>query len=484
MSSNLQVLNYRDIEMNNINYDFPKKIKGGSYMSLASYGNDKQKLLIQTPKLETSTGICSNELRSYIELLLDRGHWPFYEFLTNLDEYNVLLVEKKSKDWFNQAYPIDIIDEFYKTNIKLSKRKQPPKIRFKIHMSKKEILCDIYNQRQELIHPEKIANNSKVIAVLELIGLKFLKQQFSIEWRVVQMKIFEDIPSSKKIQKYIVNDQYLTDNEETLELEQDEFDLDKELEHDLKLDQNVYDNLALSNILNINNIESQEVNQSVETQDNQSLETQDNQSVETQNNQYLETQDNQLEETQDNQLEETQNNQYLETQDNQLEETQNNQYLETQDNQLEETQNNQYLETQNNQYLETQNNQLEDTQDNQLDEPQNNQLDEPQNNQVAEVSDNQVAEVSDNQVGEYSDNDEELSDYSSDLEQFIDTIDTIDEDVSEIDLNKMSQAFNLEKMELQKILDETRTELEQLKHKSNIKEEELNKLQEKYKMYL
>ena len=44
-------------------------------------------------------------------------------------------------------------------------------------MSRGEILCDIYDKHQNLIRPEDVGNSSNVIAVLELVGLKFLKQQ-------------------------------------------------------------------------------------------------------------------------------------------------------------------------------------------------------------------------------------------------------------------------------------------------------------------
>ena len=189
MNDTINVINYRDIDLDKLHYDHPKSVRGGGYISLAKYGDAGEPLFIQSPKLNTSSGICLTDLRCYIDLVLDKGHWPFYEFLTNLDEHNVLTVGNNSNNWFNQTLPLDVIDDFYKTNIKLSSRNVAPKIRFKIPVSKGEIMCNLYNNKQELINYTNVEKDSKVIVILELIGIKFLKQQYTIDGRVVQLQM-------------------------------------------------------------------------------------------------------------------------------------------------------------------------------------------------------------------------------------------------------------------------------------------------------
>ena len=191
MTKKFKIFNYRDIELDNINYDSPKKVKGGGYISLMTYGDNKQRLFIQTPRLRTSSGIYKNNIKSYIELVLDKCHWPFWDFLINLDEHNIVTVSKNSTEWFNHEFPISIVEELYYSNIKMFSSNLPPRIKFKLHMSKGEILCELYNNQSKVILDTEVNKEDKIISVLELVGLKFLKQKYYIEWKIVKMKVYK-----------------------------------------------------------------------------------------------------------------------------------------------------------------------------------------------------------------------------------------------------------------------------------------------------
>ena len=266
MTDTINVINYRDIDLDKLHYDHPKSVRGGGYISLAKYGDNGEPLFIQSPKLTTSSGICLTDLRCYIDLILDKGHWPFYEFLTNLDQHNVLTVGNNSNNWFNQTLPLDVIDDFYKTNIKLSSRNVAPKIRFKIPVSKGEIMCNLYNNKQDLINYTNVVKDSKVIVILELIGIKFLKQQYTIDWRVVQLQM--DL-NTQKINRYIVNDSYLSDTE---------LDLDTEINNDLNFDKLDLNNPTITKLLNATKLDietsyKQNLLENIETHDDQNIET-------------------------------------------------------------------------------------------------------------------------------------------------------------------------------------------------------------------
>ena len=111
----INILDYKTLNTDNIVFDPPKKIKGGSYMAMANYVNDNKEripIIIQTPRLKNSGGIVKNDNRCYTELELDKTHWSFYEFITDLDDHNIVIIEKNSESWFNQKFPIDVVEEF------------------------------------------------------------------------------------------------------------------------------------------------------------------------------------------------------------------------------------------------------------------------------------------------------------------------------------------------------------------------------------
>ena len=90
----MDILNYKELDLNNITYEDPVKIKGGSFMALAKY--DGKPIYIQTPGLINNKGITKNEVRCNIELEFDKAHWPFYEFITNIDDHSIINIQKKA----------------------------------------------------------------------------------------------------------------------------------------------------------------------------------------------------------------------------------------------------------------------------------------------------------------------------------------------------------------------------------------------------
>ena len=250
--SGIKVYNYRDIEFNTINFENPKKVKGGGYMSLISYGPNKNRFIIQSPKLKTSNGIHNNNLRSYIELLLDKGHWPFYQFLDYLDSHILTIVNDNSLNWFEQTFPLDVLEELYQSNMRINGKNNIPKIKFKIHKSKGDLNCNIYNNKNELQLENFVETGNKVVCILELIGIKFLKQQLYLEWKTLQIKVYDN--KKDVIDNCIINNNLLSDNEDNenyednidnedknnqnIHFENDELifdDIDKEINNELKL---------------------------------------------------------------------------------------------------------------------------------------------------------------------------------------------------------------------------------------------------------
>ena len=97
MIPDINILDYKEIDISIIKFDTPNKIKGGSYMSIASY-NDKP-IYIQTPRLCNNKGIVKNEVRCNLELELDK--FDVYHFESGMDflknESFVKDLKKKNK---------------------------------------------------------------------------------------------------------------------------------------------------------------------------------------------------------------------------------------------------------------------------------------------------------------------------------------------------------------------------------------------------
>lgn len=214
----INILDYKELNLEDIYFSHPKKLKGGSYISEAFHkdsNNNTQRIFVQTPRLLNTTGIVKNDSRCYIELELDQTHYPFFKFITDLDDHNIINIQKNSLTWFNKHFPLDVVEEFYKTPIKVGKNKSPPKLKLKIPVSKNSIVCNIYDESKNIIDFTSVKKSSKVICVMEFIGLRFLKQQVLCEWNPVQIKLCDTVKISTP--KYIINEDLLTDDEEDVQ---------------------------------------------------------------------------------------------------------------------------------------------------------------------------------------------------------------------------------------------------------------------------
>ena len=159
-------------------------------------------------------GLTKTDQRCSIELELDNTHLNFYEFITNIDDFNIVEIQKNSHIWFKQEFPLDVVEEFYKSPVKMARNKKAPSLKIKIPLSKGTIDCGIYNKNNQMINYSQIKDNCKILTVLHFYGLRFLKQQVICEWMPMQIKIFDDsiIPENN----YLIDDSLLSDIEDNI----------------------------------------------------------------------------------------------------------------------------------------------------------------------------------------------------------------------------------------------------------------------------
>lgn len=236
----VNILDYKTFDNNRLVYTDPTKVKGGSYIANVKYRNDDnelQDIVIQTPRLFCDSGIIKTDTRSYLELNFDKEHWLFYEFITDLDDHNIVIVEKNSESWFKQKFPLDVVEEFYKSPVKVGRGKNPPKIKIKLPLSRGKVECGIYDNKRQNIHYSEINKSSKMICVLKLLGLRFLKQQVICEWVPIQISAC-DLQASVQ-SNYLIDESLLSDNEENEEVKDESSERENEVENESNITEEI-----------------------------------------------------------------------------------------------------------------------------------------------------------------------------------------------------------------------------------------------------
>ena len=213
---------------------------------------------------------------------MDKEHINFYEFINNIDDNNIRTTYQNSSEWFEQQLPMDIIDDFYTTPIKMRDYNKAPVIKLKLPVYKNKKSCDIFEHNGIPIDLNMIKKDIEVICILELKGIKYFKQRFECEWNVIQLKAYIDIPKENQC---LINEEYLSDYEDSnnnilenqeVENDTDNTELNDTNNKELNDNSNI-NNTELNDNNTNNNIENVENKQNLENVENkQNLENVEN----------------------------------------------------------------------------------------------------------------------------------------------------------------------------------------------------------------
>lgn len=213
----MKVIDYKKVNLSKIIYQEPVKTAGGCLISRTQYQHQQQNIpiFIQSPRLKVSSDLEILDNKTYLELELDKKHINFYEFINNIDDQNISKTYTHSEEWFQEKLPMDVVDDFYKTNIKMRKYNKSPIIKFKIpiYKNKTRKSCDIFGDDLKPIDMCEIKKNTEVICILELEGIKFFKQRFETEWKVIQLRVYPEVVESIPC---LINEEFLSDHEDSI----------------------------------------------------------------------------------------------------------------------------------------------------------------------------------------------------------------------------------------------------------------------------
>ena len=194
----MAILKYDQIKLDDINYSKPEKM-GTSYFGSFSFGETLQPLYIQTPKVKCKVNVSElkDKKNPYLEVEIPKNNFDLYDLFLSIDDQNIKNTLHKSEQWFQKEIPLEAIDDMYKRITKPFKKGENPTMKFRLPVIKNQIQTTVYNQQRVFVDINDIKEDSEVILILHLRGLKFLKQHFYCDCYISQIKLFQDTLESK-----------------------------------------------------------------------------------------------------------------------------------------------------------------------------------------------------------------------------------------------------------------------------------------------
>ena len=219
----MSAYSYKDITTDELTFTNPERL-GNCY--ICNLYNDDDLVYVQTPILEISN-INLSEDDNYIEVSSDNKQ--FVDFLLEMDENCVQSTFNNSEEWFKKDIPYEAIDNMYKERIIESDDDETIfQTRFKLPVVNEKVQCNIYNKDREIIDIKDL-NGKNIIMILHFKGLKILKDNFSLDCYINQIK---EVDTNKY---NILNNYAIIEDEEEEPIDENMFSV--ELQEILKSEQ-------------------------------------------------------------------------------------------------------------------------------------------------------------------------------------------------------------------------------------------------------
>jgi hypothetical protein len=193
MTESIYTLKKNAFPYNDLSLANPHGLQGGAYFSkLKLLGNT---VSLQTPKSKTKNGIIKTDKKIYCDLLFDKEDDGVIEFISELeDKIKNLIYEKKDK-WFHTDMDMDTID-YHWQNVLRPYKGSFILLRCFIKKPKSSLHAtppiQIYNEDEQLLDLDKVTKDKSIVSLLDLTGLKFTSQSFSLEFNLTQVMILKD----------------------------------------------------------------------------------------------------------------------------------------------------------------------------------------------------------------------------------------------------------------------------------------------------
>jgi hypothetical protein len=167
----------------------PTSIAGGNYFIRCLVKN--QPLYIQPPKCKTRQGIVKPGVgkRFYSDLLFTNENEDFIRWMENLENYCQQYIYKNREKWFDGEMDLHDIENYFTSPLKLFKSGKYYIVRTNITTVLGKPTLKIYDENETEQDFETINENTNVMTILEVQGIKCSSKSFQIEIELKQMMV-------------------------------------------------------------------------------------------------------------------------------------------------------------------------------------------------------------------------------------------------------------------------------------------------------
>jgi len=183
----------------------PKSVSSGSYLIKCCSENQKP-LFIQSPKCKSKQGFMKGGKKLYCDLVFSYEDESFLRWIEDFEAFCQKKLFENRSIWFDSDLELHDIENSFLPSLKIFKSKQHI-LRANIPLHLGKCALKIYDENEEDVNHENIIENSNLMTILEIQGIKCSSRSFQIEYEIKQMMLLNPVDIFEKCVFSIKNKQ-------------------------------------------------------------------------------------------------------------------------------------------------------------------------------------------------------------------------------------------------------------------------------------
>ena len=178
-----------DFKFDNLILSPPISSSSGNHF--IKYSVNGNPLYIQTPKCKIKQGIMKAGKKLYCDLMFSIADEELTQWLENLENNSQKYIYEKREKWFETTLEKHDIENSFTSLVKLIKSGKCYTLRANIPMVLGKMSLKIYDESEQLLTLEDLKEDTQVVSILEIQGIKCSPRGFQIEIEIKQLLVLK-----------------------------------------------------------------------------------------------------------------------------------------------------------------------------------------------------------------------------------------------------------------------------------------------------
>jgi hypothetical protein len=180
-----------DFQFDKISLITPTSISGGIHFSKILI--NKKQLYIQSPKCKTKQGIVKTGKKIHADLVFSNDDEEFIQWIQMLELTVRKHIYTNREKWFDMDLDEDDIESYFTPTIKIFKSGKQYIMRVNVSQRIGSSPLKIYDENELDVEMESIHENTPIITILEIQGVRCSSKNFQIDVELKQIMVLKPV---------------------------------------------------------------------------------------------------------------------------------------------------------------------------------------------------------------------------------------------------------------------------------------------------